>query len=167
MAGSTLESPPAGLRVLADVVDILAAGFVTEDELVRVTAVLRRGLDVADARLWLRAPAGGGFRLLAGPPPAGEGFAPTDAWFRQDLERERIAGGGMRLRFPLVFEDQAVGALELRIAGGRSDEMAIDVGRVVARLLGAAIAATELSQDRSEEHTSELQSPPDLVCRLL
>jgi two-component system, NtrC family, sensor kinase len=151
MAGSTLESPPAGLRVLADVVDILAAGFVTEDALVRVTAVLRRGLDVADVHLWLRAPAGGGFHLLAGPPPAGEGFTPAEAWFRQDLDRERIAGGGMRLRFPLVFEDQGVGALELRIAGGRSGEMAIDVGRVVARLLGAAIAATELSQDLASE----------------
>jgi two-component system NtrC family sensor kinase len=152
MAGSTLESPPAGLRVLADVVDILAAGFVTEDALMRVTAVLRRGLDVADVRLWLRAPAGGGYRLLVGSPPAGDaGFAPADAWFRQDLERERIAGGGMRVRFPLVFEDQGVGALELRIAGGRTDELAIDVGRVVARLLGAAIAATELSQDLASE----------------
>ncbi|HEY6109524.1 MAG TPA: ATP-binding protein [Gemmatimonadales bacterium] len=151
MAGSTLESPPAGLRVLADVVDILAAGFVTEDALVRVTAVLRRGLDVADVHLWLRAPAGGGFHLLSGAPPAGEGFTPSDAWFRQDLERERIAGGGVRFRFPLVFEDQGVGALELRVAGGRSDEMALDVGRVVARLLGAAIAATELSQDLASE----------------
>ena len=42
MPGSTLESPPAGLRVLADVADILAAGFVTEDALSRVAAVLRQ-----------------------------------------------------------------------------------------------------------------------------
>ena len=62
MAGSTLESPPAGLRVLADVVDILAAGFVTEDALVRVTAVLRRGLDVADLDLDALEAGGGDWR---------------------------------------------------------------------------------------------------------
>ncbi len=172
MAGSTLESPPAGLRVLADVVDILAAGFVTEDALVRVTAVLRRGLDVTDVRLWLRAPAGGGYRLLAGSSPvAAEAvFAPAEEWFRQDLERVRIAGGGTRLRFPLVFEDQGLGALEFRIAGVRSDELASDVGRVVSRVLAAVIAATELSQDLASEvalAAREADSQRGFVARII
>ncbi|HMA43885.1 MAG TPA: ATP-binding protein [Gemmatimonadales bacterium] len=172
MAGPTLQSPPAGLRVLADVIDILAAGFVTEDALARVTVVLRRGLDLADARLWLRAATGAGYRLLAGSPPAASEplFAPTEAWFRQDLERERIAGGGMRLRFPLVFEEQGLGALELRIAGARSDGLASDVGRVVARLLAAVVAATELSQDLASEvalAAREADSQRNFVARII
>src|SRR5256885_8107570 len=32
---------------------------------------------------------------------------------------------------------------------------------------GGALAAVRLPEDRSEEHTSELQSPCNLVCRLL
>src|SRR5574342_1291910 len=32
---------------------------------------------------------------------------------------------------------------------------------------GRMLTAMDLSPNRSEEHTSELQSPPDLVCRLL
>jgi two-component system NtrC family sensor kinase len=153
MPGSTLESPPAGLRVLADVADILAAGFVTEDALARVAAVLRRGLELGDARLWLRAAEGTGFRSLPGPtaPGAERTFAPGDEWFRREVERERIAGGGTRLRFPLVFEEQGLGALELRVDGGRADGPVSDVGRVVARLLASVIAATELSQDLASE----------------
>lgn len=172
MAGSTLESPPAGLRVLADVVDILAAGFVTEDALARVTTVLRRGLDLADARLWLRAATGSGFRLVAGSPPAAAEapFAPGQKWFRQELEREGGAGSGTRLRFPLVFEEQGLGALELRLAGGRSDGLASDVGHVVARLLAAVVAATELSQDLASEvalASREAESQRNFVGRII
>lgn len=153
MPGSTLESPPAGLRVVADVADILAAGFVTEDALARVAAVLRRGLELADARLWLRDAEGTGFRPLPGPSVQGadRSFAPSDEWFRREVDRERIAGGGTRLRFPLVFEEQGLGALELRVNGGRAEGPVSDVGRVVARLLASVIAATELSQDLATE----------------
>ena len=173
MPGSTLESPPAGLRVLADIVDILAAGFVTEDALARVTAVLRRGLDLTEARLWLRAPTGVGYRLVSGssPAPAGEpGFEPDEEWFRQDLLRERITGGGTRLRFPLVFEEQGLGALELRVADGRGDGLASDVGRVVARLLAAVVSATELSQDLASEvalAAREAESQRNFVARII
>src|SRR5947207_11349366 len=38
---------------------------------------------------------------------------------------------------------------------------------VVARLLGGAAGGVALDDVRSEEHTSELQSHSDLVCRLL
>ena len=52
---------------------------------------------------------------------ADRSFAPSDEWFRREVERERIAGGGTRLRFPLVFEEQGLGALELRVDGGRAE----------------------------------------------
>jgi two-component system NtrC family sensor kinase len=172
MPGSTLESPPAGLRVLADVADILAAGFVTEDALSRVAAVLRRGLGLGDARLWLRSPEGSGFRSLPGPAAAGSewSFVPSDEWFQREVERERIAGGGTRLRFPLVFEEQGLGALELRVEGGRADGPVSDVGRVVARLLASVIAATELSQDLASEvalAAREADSQRNFVARII
>jgi two-component system NtrC family sensor kinase len=172
MPGSTLESPPAGLRVLADVADILAAGFVTEDALSRVAAVLRRGLGLADARLWLRAPEGAGFHALPRLTSLGPewSFAPADEWFRLEVERERIAGGGTRLRFPLVFEEQGLGALELRVDGGQPGGPVSDVGRVVARLLASVIAATDLSQDLAAEvalAAREADSQRNFVARII
>jgi two-component system NtrC family sensor kinase len=155
MPESTLESAPAGLRVIADVAEILAAGLVTEDALTRVVAVLRRGLYLTDARLWLRRSESTAFRSI---PPSWAGptadtvFAPAEEWFRHGPpERERIAGGGVRLRFPLVFETVGLGALELRTAAGRADTAAADVGGVVARILAPVLAATELSQDLASE----------------
>src|SRR3989442_11208288 len=112
MPESTIDSSPAGLRVLADVAAILAAGLVTEDALARVIMVLRRGLELSDARIWLRRSGGTGYDPI--PKPLGDyaaTFQPTTDWFRGDLERDRIAGGGFRLRFPLVFETQGLGAL--------------------------------------------------------
>jgi two-component system NtrC family sensor kinase len=152
MPESLLESTPAGLRVIADVADILAAGLVTDDALTRVASVLRHGLALAEARVWLRRPEGTGYHAL--PTPTGgpaQAFAPAEAWFRSGVERERIAGGGVRLRFPLVFEDAGLGALELRTTAARPESGAEDVGRVVARILSPVIAATELSQDLASE----------------
>src|SRR5438876_3872744 len=55
--------------------------------------------------------------------------------------------------------------LELRTA---CDELAILVDdQAVAVEDQLVLAAHEVAEDRSEEHTSELQSPVHLVCRLL
>ena len=152
MPESTLASTPAGLRVIADVADILAAGLVTEAALARVVAVLRRGLDLADARLWLRRATGTGYQAIPSPLGGSEQvFVPSETWFRNGPERERVAGGGVRLRFPLAFEDAGLGALELHTAAGRGEAGAEDVGRVVARILSPVLAATELSQDLASE----------------
>lgn len=154
MPGSTLESAPAGLRVIADVADILAAGLVSEDALGRVVSVLRRGLALADARLWLRRPAGTGYYAIpvnkSAPEPTPP-FSPSEVWFRAGPDRERVAGGGSRLRFPLVFEDTGMGAVELRTLAGRPEAGVEDVGQVVARILAPVLAATELSQDLASE----------------
>src|SRR3989442_7408442 len=55
---------------------------------------------------------------------------------------------------------------------GRAPEFRPDVdrrlvGRVAIRVVRGALAAAARAHDRSEEHTSELQSRPHLVCRLL
>src|SRR5256885_13141214 len=59
---------------------------------------------------------------------------------------------------------QKASQLALRVASGaskrRGDGLA---GRPISQLIGAGRALS----DRSEEHTSELQSPCNLVCRLL
>src|SRR6266498_5013541 len=46
-----------------------------------------------------------------------------------------------------------------------SDRYRLGFGLI--RLVGAALAGIDLVRTRSEEHTSELQSRPHLVCRLL
>src|SRR5690554_7774070 len=55
-------------------------------------------------------------------------------------------------------EDDALGALP----GQRGQDL-----KVISSGIRADLAAAELFVDRSEEHTSELQSRPHLVCRLL
>src|SRR5256885_5136201 len=57
-----------------------------------------------------------------------------------------------------------------RVVGGRELRIAIDVRLVRIAVAGGArrLAAAEArALPRSEEHTSELQSPCNLVCRLL
>src|SRR2546426_8126624 len=43
----------------------------------------------------------------------------------------------------------------------------VKVGNLSLSLLSGSVSAEDLSIARSEEHTSELQSPCNLVCRLL
>src|SRR5256885_12884885 len=50
-------------------------------------------------------------------------------------------------------------------APGGKPEAGVGRGEVVAEIIGSEPAAAE--EGRSEEHTSELQSPCNLVCRLL
>jgi two-component system NtrC family sensor kinase len=170
MPGSTLESAAVGLRVLADVADVLSAGFLTEDSLIQVAAALRRGLGLTGARFWVRRPEGGGYEAVPRAQAPQQGFTPTREWFRRGLEREPVAGGGMRLRFPLVFEDDGLGALELVTDSRRHDGATTEVGHVVARILAPVIAAAELSVDLASEvalATRETEAHRGFVGRII
>ena len=169
MPESTVESSPAGLRVIADVAAVFAAGLVTEDALARVVVVLRRGLDLADARVWLRRSDKSGYEPIPRTPDSTR-FTPTPEWFAREPERERIAGGGARLRFPLFFEGQGLGALELRTDGRRADTHVVDIGQVVARILAPIVAANELSQDLASEvalSAREAEAQRNFVARII
>jgi two-component system NtrC family sensor kinase len=139
--------------------------------LFRSAVVVRRGLELSDARIWLRRPDRAGYDPIPGTPTdLSASFRPTRQWFSNDPERERIAGGGMRLRFPLVFEEQGLGALELRTDGRRAERHVEDIGRVVARMLSPVIAATELSQDLASEvalAAREAESQRNFVARII
>src|SRR4051794_17807619 len=50
---------------------------------------------------------------------------------------------------------------------GRQIDRHATVGRITGRLQAIVPAVAGLAERRSEEHTSELQSPVHLVCRLL
>ncbi len=170
MPESTVESSPAGLRVIADVAAVFAAGLVTEDALSRVVVVLRRGLDLVDAGVWLRRADRAGYEPIPRSFDPSAKFLPSPEWFKREPERERIAGGGMRVRFPLVFEEQGLGALELRTDGRRADVHILDIGRVVARILAPIIAANELSQDLASEvalSAREAESQRNFVARII
>ena len=169
MPESTVESSPAGLRVIADVAAVFAAGLVTEDALARVVVVLRRGLDLADARVWLRRSDRAVYEAIPRSSDPSR-FTPAPEWFARPPERERIAGGGARLRFPLFFEGQGLGALELHTDGRRADTHVMDIGQVVARILAPIIAANELSQDLASEvalSAREAEAQRNFVARII
>src|SRR5436190_5434408 len=75
--------------------------------------------------------------------------------FAKDLEAA-LAGGD-------------VACLQLRLKDAGDDEIrrATRILQPIAQERGAAFIMNDRLQDRSEEHTSELQSHSDLVCRLL
>src|SRR5947208_11334055 len=50
---------------------------------------------------------------------------------------------------------------------GRQQEVGTDLPQILEHRLGTLGAVDRAADDRSEEHTSELQSPDHLVCRLL
>src|SRR2546426_6002804 len=169
MVAPTLTSDHPGLEVLAEVAKVLAAGRPAEEGLAGVVGVLRRGLALRRCRLWLRSPDGSRFVPINSPEDEAQlpGYDPAVAgWVAEEPHRESVVGGTL-LRLPLVHEDEALGCFEVIIPEGRYERMAHDVLVVVAQMLAPVLAANELSQDRSEEHTSELQSPCNLVCRLL
>src|SRR5699024_12360815 len=68
------------------------------------------------------------------------------------------------LQLVAVDGDDVVGILDIEIDG---DLATIDTVAVHPDHQGRGIASLLLDQARSEEHTSELQSRFDLVCRLL
>src|SRR5256885_11537867 len=73
--------------------------------------------------------------------------------------------------YTTLFRSLAHGAVAgvLRLNEGRLDEVAVRVARAAAeqeRHAGRSLRRFQVAP-RSEEHTSELQSPCNLVCRLL
>jgi len=74
------------------------------------------------------------------------------------------------LRFPLFFEGQGLGALELHTDGRRADTHVVDIGQVVARILAPIIAANELSQDLASEvalSAREAEAQRNFVARII
>src|SRR5256885_9684528 len=97
-------------------------------------------------------PAEGGDRVL---PPGG----PRRRARRADGKATRVVVLRREAREEVV-QDQARGPLGSRDYGSRMGERS--AGRLAVELL-----ARRTGRQRSEEHTSELQSPCNLVCRLL
>src|SRR5207244_7766195 len=89
------------------------------------------------------------FFLSTLPPPPSSTLFPYTTLFRSSAERDRV-------HEPAAGPEIVEPALELQ---GR--------GLADIALEAVAVIADELHDVRSEEHTSELQSPDHLVCRLL
>src|SRR2546426_572154 len=172
MAAPTLDSDHPGLRVLAEVVGILASGPPSEDALAAAAGALRRGLGLRRCRVWLRNPDGAGYHPVVAP-----GDEPTQRDFPPP--RPKWSGGGpprgptpagIQLRFPLVHDDEALGLVEVMLSPGRPEGVAHDVTLVVAQILAPVIAATELSQDLASEvalRTREVEAQRNFVARII
>src|SRR5206468_9039434 len=89
--------------------------------------------------------------------------------------RRHRRGGAGRRRGTARVGAETVGSgvrvafLDLDVGGGNAQLFGEDlrVGRLVALALGLRAEQLGIPAARSEEHTSELQSRSDLVCRLL
>src|SRR2546425_3376706 len=172
MAAPSVDSDHPGLKVLAEVAEVLAAGFPSDEALSSVVSVLRRGLGLRRCRLWVRRPD------APGSPPTprrGDGgelpgsVSPTAPWLRGGPHREPIAGGSI-LYLPLTHGDETLGALEVIIPQGRYEHMAHDVIVVAAKILAPMIAGTELSQDLASEvalRTREVEAQRNFAARII
>src|SRR6266566_1322349 len=173
MAAPRLDSDHPGLRLLAEVASIFAAGFASEDALTQVVGALRRGLALRRCRLWLRDAAGGGYTPLT--TPGDEAVLPAFAapvadWIAQGARSERGSAGMVLLRLPLVHQEEALGLMEALIPEGRFQGMAHDVLVVVAQILAPVIAATELSQDLASEvalRTREVEAQRNFAAQIV
>ncbi|MEK6610213.1 MAG: ATP-binding protein [Gemmatimonadota bacterium] len=142
-----------GLRLLAEVTSVVAAGVVSEAALASIVGVLRRGLGALLCRVWVRSEEGSSFRAVsgAGDQPGEEeskrisatigsgAAAPSDSWDAIDL------------RVPLAHQGERLGLIEVRVPRDGREGMARDVLSVVANVLGPLLASKELSQDLAFE----------------
>ena len=99
------------------------------------------------------------FRLLSSAPP---------------LATYQYSGAARPFEFPVTVDwfetgetvEQVVEYLEADTQVSRDGEVVTKVIMMV-KTRGRGVLKTQLPKDRSEEHTSELQSRTNLVCRLL
>src|SRR3989449_630165 len=172
MAAPSLDSDHPGLKVLAEVVEVLAAGFPSDEALSSVVSVLRRGLGLRRCRLWVRSPDGTRYAPITTPGDEAElpgSVSPTAPWLRGGPHREPTAGGSI-LYLPLSHGDETLGALEVIIPQGRYEHMAHDVIVVAAKILAPMIAGTELSQDLASEvalRTREVEAQRNFAARII
>jgi signal transduction histidine kinase len=153
MAAPSLPSDHPGLKVLADVAEVLAAAFPSDETLTAAVGVLRRGLGLRRCRLWVRSPDGARYVPITTPgdevePPGS--VPPTTPWLHGGPHREATPGGSI-LYLPLIYEDETLGALEVIIPRGRYEHLAHEVVVVAANVLAPMIAGAELSQDLASE----------------
>src|SRR5438552_10653100 len=83
-----------------------------------------------------------------------------------DLSNARAAAAGLDPRVALLWKQQMEGQPVIRVAAGpQPSSVSLSDGTADRQPHPQAIALGR--EERSEEHTSELQSPDHLVCRLL
>ena len=166
-----LRSGDPALRVISEVSHLLAGGLGSPAALSGVAGALRRGLNLARCRLWCRAPDGVGYVAITTP---GEGqelaeAPPVASWIVQGVISESTAQG-LRLRVPLVHEEEPLGAMEVILPGGPAEALAHDVVLTVAALLSPVLAAAELSHDLASEvalRTREMEAQRGFAARII
>ncbi len=161
-----------GLRIIADVAGYLAAGLGSEDVLTRVAGVLARGLDSEECRVWVRTADGTGYRAIVGegvPAPDDQRAEDVGRWLSADEPVQR-EGDGWRLRLPLRYEGERLGALEAMVRDGPNAAMLKDVVGIVANVLSPLIASFELSEDLASEvaaRTREIESQRRFTSKII
>src|SRR2546426_7670212 len=91
---------------------------------------------------------------------------PYTTLFRSGVDVALIYGDHFGVPAPGHGRENALAEADLRHAGAEAPDDPRDLAAGTEWRLGAGVTEVGLGE-RSEEHTSELQSPCNLVCRLL
>lgn len=170
MTTMTLRSDHTGLQTLARIAAVLASGQFLADALRAVQQELRDGLGLLECRIWWRVPDGDGFVAVwpRGDTPR-EGAAPIAEW-AADGPVTIPTPNGLRLRLPLMHEEQTFGAIEALLPPGDAEAVAHDVLVAVAGFLSSYVAAAELSQDLASEvalRTREVEAQRSFSAKII
>ncbi len=167
----TAPVPDLGLEVLAEVAGYLATGIDSDEAKASVAGALKRGLKLAQCRLWIRTPDGSSYRAVPAPgepdPAAGEVER-----VGRCLERGAVseAGGTGAICVPLTYEGAALGLLEAVPSSQPPPVAAQRVTEVVANVLAPLLASAELSEDLAGEvalRTREIDSQRRFTAQII
>jgi two-component system NtrC family sensor kinase len=142
-----------GIRLLAELTQVLTGSALSEETLVRAVDTLRRGLAAQRCRLWVRESDDSGFRAIAGP---GDEPAPGEA-ARIGEPLDATPGSGadawdtLELRVPVVHEGERLAVLDVRVPREGRERMVRDVLAVAANILSPLLASQEHSEDLAVE----------------
>ncbi len=170
MANVTLRSDHPGLRVLARIAAVLASGLFLADALRTVLLELRAGLALRACRMWWRDPEGGGYQpVTVDGEPATDASRPGVEWALRGVTSEPTPDG-LRLRLPLLHDEQLFGAIEAVLPSGPAEAVAYDALVAAAGFLASYVAATELSQDLASEvalRTREVEAQRSFSAKII
>ncbi|MBI2402995.1 MAG: PAS domain-containing protein [Gemmatimonadetes bacterium] len=147
-AGSVADS---ALDVLAEVAAYLATGIDSDEAKAAVAGALKRGLKLAQCRLWMRGSGGASLRPICAPgeaEPSGEDAERVRRWLDRNEPKDGVPGA---ILVPLTYEGSTLGLLEAVPSGQTTPVVAQRVSEVLGNTLSPLLASAALSEDLAGE----------------
>jgi len=141
----------SALDVLAEVAAYLATGIDSDEAKASVAGALKRGLKLAQCRLWVRTADGASFRPICAPgeaEPSGAEIERVRPWL-DGSEPSGAAPGTIMV--PLTYEGATLGLLQAAPSSQTAPALAQRVSEVLGNTLSPLLASAELSEDLASE----------------